>query len=177
MGAFTWRELEGENPEPGNSGDYPEPPIPHDSPVVTPMIGDNGPWGFPWLDGLEDPTAQPVNLLLSPDPQIDTWTGQDVGGVIGPGPYRGEYRTQGPVRAWGLEASGGWAGDQAIGRIMRFPANIPERYDANGVYVGDYRDILATTQLLNNYPTFTETESIDDLVQWQGPEVFAGWEG
>jgi hypothetical protein len=129
---------------------------------------------MPWLDGLENPNAVIQGIAVTADPQIDK---PDVGGVIPPGDYRGEYRTLGPVRAWGLEASGGWNGDQAIGRIMRFPANIPERYDVNGVNVGDYRDILASTMWVNNQPQFTETNVIDDLVQWTGPNAtFAGWE-
>lgn len=175
MAEFTWRYLEGVDPEPANSGSLPDLPLTSE-PVYTPAVGNNGPWGMPWMDGLEDPNATITGLGLSPNPQVDTVSGQDVGGVIGPGDYRGEYRTRGPVQAWGLEASGGWNGDQAIGRMMRFPANIPERYDANGVNVGDYRDILASTIQMNNYPTFTDNNVIDDLVQWTGPDnTFAGW--
>jgi hypothetical protein len=64
-----------------------------------------------------------------------------------------------------------------MGRIMRFPANIPERYDANGVNVGDYRDLLAQTLAANSLPNFTDTEVLTNLVQWNGPAVFNGWEG
>lgn len=175
MADFTWRDLEGENPDWGNSPNEPDPPIPHDLPIYTPGVGDNGPWGMPWIDGLENPDAVISGIQSSPDPQIDR---PDVGAVMGPGDYRGEYRTLGPVRAWGLEPSGGWSGDQAIGRMMRFPANIPERYDANGVYVGDYRDILASTMAAQNRPAFTDTNVVEDLVQWMGPvSTFNGWEG
>jgi hypothetical protein len=94
---------------------------------------------------------------------------------MGPGDYRGEYRTQGPVQAWGLEPSGGLLGNQAIGRVMRFPVNVPERYDANGVNVGDYRDLLAGAIAANNAPTFTDANVIEDLVTWTGDQPFAGW--
>lgn len=170
MSDYTWRDLEGVDPEPSNSGDYPDLPLTA-APITSHVIGDNGPWGLPWKDGLENPDAE-TGVTPSPDPQIDT---PDVGWRMGPGAYRGEYRSNGPVQQFGLEASGGWDGDQAIGRMMRFPANIPERYDANGVNVGDYRDILASTMMADNVPTFTDTEVITDLVQWTGPAAFAGW--
>jgi hypothetical protein len=172
--AFTWRSLEGV--EPNGPGDYtyePGPSIPA-VPVTTPAISDWGPWGTPYLDGLEDPHAGTGLPKPTADPQIDT---PDVGWSMPPGDYRGEYRTRGSVQPWGFEPGGYLGGDDAMGRIMRFPANIPERYDANGVNVGDYRDLLAQTLAANSLPNFTDTEVLTNLVQWNGPAVFNGWEG
>jgi hypothetical protein len=102
----------------------------------------------------------------------------DVGWQALPADYRGEYRTRGPVVAFGHEVSGGLQGDQAVGRTMRFPINIPDRYDANGVHVGDYRDLLAVSLEMNKVDTFSDTDRIDDLVSWTGPDPqFHGWEG
>jgi hypothetical protein len=78
---------------------------------------------------------------------------------------------------WGHEVSGGWDGDQEIGRIMRFPANIPERYDANGVWVGDYRDLLAVSLERDQVPAFTDTTSVAQLLQWEPAATFGGWDG
>lgn len=173
--AFTWRDLEGVVPNgPSDYTAYPDMPIPHNAPVTTPAVGDWGPWGLPYLDGLEDPNATTGLLKPTADVQMDR---PDVGWQMGPGDYRGEYRTRGPVQPWGLEPTGGFSGNQAIGRIMRFPANIPERYDVNGVNVGDYRDLLAQTLASNSVPEFTDTEVVENLVQWSGPSSFAGWEG
>jgi hypothetical protein len=169
MGLFAWRDLEGTDPRtPLGAPDQPSPPIPS-TPIVTAI---DGPWGLPWIDGLEEPGAPSGLLRPSPEPQIDT---PDVGWTMPPGAYRGEYRTQGPVQQWGLEPSGGLGGDQAVGRTMRFPVNIPERYDVNGVNVGDYRDLLAGQLAMNNAPTFTDANVIDDLVLWDGNQPFAGW--
>jgi hypothetical protein len=165
----TWRDIEGVAVEPGDSGNYPDPPLPRNAPITTDF---EGPWGIPYLDGLESPFAATDQFTPSPEPQIDK---PDVGWAMGPGDYRGEYRTLGPVQAWGHEVSGGWFGDQAVGRIMRFPANIPERYDANGVNVGDYRDLLAGSIAANKVPMFTDTNIIDDLVTWTGDDTFSGW--
>jgi hypothetical protein len=173
--AFTWRSLEGVVP--GGAGQYthePDMPIPP-VPVTTPTVSDWGPWGTPWLDGLEDPFATMSGITRpSPNPQIDE---PDVGWQMPPGDYRGEYRTRGPVQPFSHEATGGFSGNQAVGRIMRFPANIPERYDVNGVNVGDYRDLLAQTLEANSVPEFTDTEVVSSLVQWTGPSTFNGWEG
>lgn len=165
----TWRDLEGNDPRwDVGAPDQPAPPL-SSVPIITAI---EGPWGLPWLDGLEDPSATTGLLKPSPDPQIDR---PDVGWVMPPGAYRGEYRTLGPVQQFGLEPSGGLSGDQAIGRTMRFPVNVPERYDANGVNVGDYRDLLAGSLAINNAPTFTDENIITDLVQWDGKQPFAGW--
>jgi hypothetical protein len=164
--AFTWRDLEGNQPE-YNSGDKPNPPLTSE-PITTRI---EGPWGLPWLDGLEDPAAPTGLTVTSPNPQIDQ---PDIGGVIGPGDFEGAFRTRGPVQAWGLEPSGGLWGDQAIGRTMRFPVNIPDRYDANGVWVGDYRDSLAGQLAANAQPAFTETDSVEDLITWVPPS-FTGY--
>lgn len=164
---FVWRDLPATDPG-WESPDTPNPPIPRTQPIETRI---EGPWGLPWMEGLEQPNAPTGLSRPSKDPQIDQ---PDVGGVIGPGPYRGEYRTRGPVEAWGHEPSGGVWGDQAIGRTMRFPVNIPDRYDANGVWVGDYRDSLAQTVAVNNMPSFTEANAIEDLITWVPPS-FSGY--
>lgn len=164
---WTFRDLEGVEPV-YNEGDKPDPALPRNDTITTRL---EGPYGIPWIEGFENPDAA-TGLKPTAYPQMDI---PDVGGVMGPGAYRGEYRTLGPVRAFGLEPSGGWNGDQAIGRIMRFPANIPDRYDANGVYVGDYRDSLAAAMAVNSMPTFTDQTVIEDLVGWTGPAEFGGW--
>ena len=164
---FVWRDLPATNPG-WESGDTPNPPIPRSEPIETRL---EGPWGLPWMDGLETPSIPTGLLKPSPDPQMDR---PDVGGVIGPGAYQGAFRTRGPVQAWSHEPSGGLTGDQAIGRTMRFPVNVPDRYDAAGVWVGDYRDLLAGQLIANNQPTFTEANSIEDLISWVPPR-FAGY--
>lgn len=169
MSRFAWRDLEGNDP--AYFADVrPNPPLPREGPITSRI---EGPWGVPWIDGLEDPDAFTGLGHTTPDPQIDR---PDIGGVIGPGDYRGEYRTRGPVQAWSHEASGGLWGNQAVGRTMRFPANIPDRYDVNGVWVGDYRDSLAAQLSANRVGAFTDVNSIEDLLSWQGPESFPGWE-
>lgn len=170
MGLFAWRDLEGNDPRwPMGAPNQPSPPLPRNAPIITAI---DGPWGLPWLEGLEDPDASSGLLRPSKNPQIDE---PDVGWTMPPGAYRGEYQTLGPVQPWGLEPSGGLTGDQAVGRTMRFPVNIPDRYDANGVNVGDYRDLLAGALDANNAPTFTDTNVVDDLVYWDGSRPFTGW--
>lgn len=128
-----------------------------DSPVATRI---EGPWGLPWWDAKEDPNA-PTGLYSSPNP---TYPFEDVGGLPIVGAYDAAYRTRGPVHAWGHEPSGGLGGDQAIGRIMRFPANIPERYDANGVWNIDYLDELAQAVANGNEPIVSEAEYTTELI-------------
>lgn len=166
---YAWRDVEGVDPEKNDSGALPDLPLPHDAPIYTNF---DGPWGTPWLDGFESPDAARGELTPSPNP---TYPEEDVGRLMPPGDYEGAYRTLGPVQQWGHEASGGWNGDQAIGRIMRFPANIPDRYDANGVSVGDYRDLLAGSLAANQVDMFSDTNNIDDLVSWTGTNGFEGW--
>lgn len=119
-----------------------------------------GPWGLPWWDAKEAPDA-PTDLFKSPNP---TYPNEDVGALPIVGAYDGAYRTLGPVLAWGHEPSGGLRGDQAIGRIMRFPANIPERYDANGVWNTDYLDELAQAIANGNEPIVTDAQVTTDLL-------------
>ena len=159
----TWRDLDtGQNPfwaEPEemlNDRGFP------DVPITTRV---EGPWGIPWWDGLEDPTSPTGLPGESPNP---THPDESVGGRMGPGAYTAAFRTLGPVRAWGHEPSGGPTGDQAIGRIMRFPANIPERWDPNGVQSIDYRDSLAAAIFANNAPVVTDADVTDHLVYWGG---------
>jgi hypothetical protein len=168
---FFWRDIEGVDPERANSGDYPDPSLPT-NPIYTPAVG-IGPWGVPWQDGQENPDAG-EKIAPSPDPQMDV---PDLGWTPLPGAYDGAYRTRGPIMPWGLEPTGGLFGDQAVGRIMRFPANIPDRYDANGVNVGDYRDLLAVTLERNDTPAFTDAPSVADIVSWQPEQDFGGWDG
>lgn len=166
---WTYRDLEGNDPRwPVGAPDLPNAPIPRDAPIITAL---EGPWGLPWVEGLENPSA-PSMPKPSADPQMDQ---PDIGWAMGPGAYRGEYRTLGPVQQFGLEPSGGLSGDQAVGRTMRFPVNIPDRYDVNGVNVGDYRDLLAGTIDMNNLPSFTDMNVVEDLVYWDGNQPFAGW--
>lgn len=163
----VFRDIEGVTPDWTNPN-LPNPPIPRDEPIVTRI---EGPWGVPWLDGQEDPFEPSGLLAPSKNPQIDE---PDVGWSMPPGDYQGAFRTKGPVRAWGHEPSGGLWGDQALGRTMRFPVNVPDRYDANGVWVGDYRDQLAYNVAVNKMPSFTDTDAIEDLVTWEPPK-FGGY--
>ena len=167
--ASTWRDIEGVDPA-WNQPNEPNPPLPRSEPIVTRF---EGPWGVPWIEGLEDPKSPSGLTAPTVNPGLDT---PDVGWDMPPGDYRGEYRTRGPVQAWGHETSGGLWGNQAVGRTMRFPANIPDRYDANGVWVGDYRDSLAAQLIANQTPAFSDVNTIEDLVSWTGPEYFPGWE-
>lgn len=170
----VWRDLEGVGPGSVTwNPDGPNPTIPRDATINARL---EGPWGLPWIEGLEDPNASSGMVSPSPNPQIDQ---PDVGWKMGPGDYEGAFRTRGPIQAWGHEVSGGLWGDQALGRTMRFPANIPDRYDANGVWVGDYHDLLAATLQANEVPMFAdEIGGIEALVQWTGnTSTFTGWEG
>lgn len=116
--------------------------------------------GLPWFDAHEDPFAE-TGLYASADPAIPR---QDVGGRPVTGAYDGAYSTLGPVWQWGHEAGGGLTGDQAIGRIMRFPANVPERYDGNGVWAGDYSDLLAAAIANNGQGDVTDAEITTSLL-------------
>jgi hypothetical protein len=120
----------------------------------------DGPWGVPWWDGLEDPTA-PTGLFASPDVQ---YPNEAVGASPIVGAYEPAVRTSGPVVGWSHEPSGGLGGDQAIGRIMRFPANIPDRYDPSGVWNVDYRDELASVIALNGQGVVTDSEVTTSLL-------------
>jgi hypothetical protein len=160
----TWRDLAtGVNPEWAEpdlaDGATDQPGIPTDEPVHTRV---EGPWGIPWWEGMEDPFA-PTGLLSSPDP---TYPEEDIGKASIVGAYEPAFRTHGPVQAWGHEPSGGLTGDQAIGRIMRFPANIPDRYDSNGVWNLDYRDQLAMALQWNAVPDVNDNTINTSLVQW-----------
>lgn len=130
-----------------------------------------GPWGYPWWEGLEDPDCF-VDIPQSPDPL--PWSPrEDVGNAPRVAAYEGAYRTRGPVTAWGHEVSGGLWGDQAIGRIMRFPANIPERFDPYGVWNTDPRDELAAAMAVQDLPYQTDTAVTTSLLQW--PNVWDRW--
>jgi len=168
----AWKDLEtGVNPE----GVTPEeangandgPGIPTE-PIYTRL---EGPWGLPWWDATEDP-LNIIDVAQSPEPL--PWSPQeDVGGRPRIGAYEGAYRTRGPVQAWGHEPSGGLWGDQALGRIMRFPANIPERFDAYGVWNTDIHDDLAASMDNADLPYQTDTVVTTNLLQW--PNVWGRW--
>lgn len=151
----TWAD--GALDEPGDPG----------APITTRL---EGPWGYPWIEGLEDPTCLVDDIPFTLDPQIDT---PDVGNLPQLGAYEGAYRTLGPVRAWGHEPSGGLYGDQAIGRIMRFPANLPERGDSLGVWNTDYRDELANALYAGEQPWISDAAVTSDLLLW--PNVSDRW--
>lgn len=171
----SWRDIEGTVPlydDPEWADGATDQPGTPDTPVYTRV---EGPWGVPWFDGHEDPNIA-TGLYASNDPL--PWSPyQDVGGQSIVGAYEGAYRTHGPVNPNinGLEASGGMIdtpngmlmGDQMIGRLMRFPANIPGRYDTNGVYGGmDYRDELAALIANGDAPIVSDTEVTTNLVNW-----------
>jgi hypothetical protein len=164
----TWRDIDtGVNPEYANweeaNAATDGPAIPMDAPIDTRL---EGPWGVPWWDGLEDPYAL-ARVAQSANPL--PWSpNEDVGGAPAKGAYEGAFRTRGPVQAWGLEPSGGLFGDQAVGRIMRFPANIPERHDANGVWNTDIRDELASAIAVNDLPYTSDINVTTGLLDWSG---------
>jgi len=108
---------------------------------------------LPWWEGYEDPES-PTGLTQSMEP---TYPDESVGWQPIAGAYDGNFRTVGPVRAFGYE-------DQAMGRIMRFPANVPDRYDTNGVWNTDYMDELAAIIANNNQPLVTEAEYTTSLL-------------
>lgn len=160
----TWRDLHvGVNPAYGDpeaaKADLAEGVIPG-APIDTRIDTT----GLPWWEGLEDPTS-PTGLPFTESPN-PTYPNESVGARPLAGAYEPAFRTHGPVYRWGHEVSGGVTGDQAIGRIMRFPANIPERYDLNGVKFIDYKDELAASALASNGPYITDTEVTTNLIQW-----------
>jgi hypothetical protein len=164
----TWRDLEtGTDPqwatpeEADGANDGPGMP---DEPITTRL---EGPWGLPWWDAVEDPYKRVFDVAVSADPL--PWSPQeDVGGLPMLGAYEGAYRTRGPVTAWGHEPSGGLSGDQAIGRIMRFPANIPERFDPYGVWNTDPRDDLAAAMAVDELPYYSDAQTTQNLLLWPG---------
>jgi len=163
----TWRDLEtGVNPEwlnPEEANAATDGPGTPKEPIYTRL---EGPWGMPWWDSVEDPYGKsPVPLTADPLP----WSpNEDVGGEAHVGAYEGAYRTRGPVYQWGHEVSGGLSGDQARGLIMRFPANIPERFDAYGVWNTDIRDDLAASMVNEGLPYATDFAVTEDLLDWPG---------
>lgn len=162
-GFGTWRDLAtGVNPawgDPTQADGATDGPGDPGAPINTRL---EGPYGLPWFDAHENPHVV-TGLDSSPNP---SYPEQDVGKEPIVGAYEGAFRTMGPVVAWGYEPSGGLGGDQAFGRIMRFPANIPDRYDANGVWLGDYRDELASAIASNSVADVTDTQVTDSLLQW-----------
>jgi hypothetical protein len=166
----TWRDLEsGVDPlllfldMTWADGATDQPGIPA-QPVYTRI--DGGSAGvLPWWEGVEEPNW-PTGLGSSPNP---TYPNEDVGARPIAGAYEPAFRTDGPVRAWGHEPSGGYHGDQAYGRIMRFPANVPDRYDPNGVWNTDYKDEMAQAVKYNDVPYVTDAEITTNLLLW--PQV------
>lgn len=136
-----------------------------DEPIATRL---EGPWGYPYFEGLEDPYTLVGDIPLTADPL--PWSPSEgtseVGNLPRVGAYEGAFRTIGPVTAWGHEVSGGLDGDQALGRIMRFPANIPERYDPYGVFDTDYRDDVALALDLDNLPYYDDASVTSSLLNW-----------
>lgn len=162
-GFGTWRDITtGVDPVWGDptlaDGAIDQPGDPGE-PVTTRL---EGPWGTPWFDGQENPFVL-TGLMASPDMSMPD---EAVGAQPIVGAYEAAFRTHGSVRAWGTEPSGGLGGDQAIGRIMRFPANIPDRYDADGVWNLDYRDELAGTIAANDAPDITDAQVTTSLLLW-----------
>lgn len=163
----AWRDIEtGVNPEwddPQEANAATDGPGIPPEPIYTRL---EGPWGVPWWDAVEDPYVEnPV--FKSPDPL--PWSpNQDVGWKPIAGAYRGEYRTRGPVRAWGHEPSGGLFGDQNLGYIMRFPANAPERFDPYGVWNTDIRDDMGAAMALDDIRYESDRGVVSNLLVWPG---------
>jgi hypothetical protein len=168
----VWRDLAtGVNPEfttPEEANAANDGPGTPPGPIETRL---EGPYGMPWFEGLEDPYGC-VEIPQSATPL--PWSpNEDVGGVARLSDYEGAYRTSGPVVAFGHEVSGGLAGDQAIGRIMRFPANIPDRFDPYGVFNTDLRDDLAGAMAVDELEQGSTAEITTSLLQW--PNVWGRW--
>lgn len=121
---------------------------------------------LPWFDADEEPfIASGVTSSMEP-----TYPDEAVGARPIVGAYEGAFRSQGPVYQWGHEVSGGLWGDQAMGRIMRFPANIPDRSDPynEGVWAGDYRDELAAAIATNGMGLITDEEMTASMLAFRG---------
>lgn len=144
-------------------------PIPVE-PIETDLDGfEGGPAGsLPWWDASEDPHAG-TGFYASMDP---TYPYEDIGGRAIVGAYEPAVRSRGPVYPayTGYEPSGGLGGDQAIGRIMRFPANVPDRSDPynEGVWLGDYHDDLGIAVANNAQGEIPETEYTASILGWGG---------
>ncbi len=139
-----------------------QPGIPTDGPIDTRF---EGPWGMPEWDGLEDPFNYLEDVSVSPNPQ--PWSpNEDVGRKADLGAYEGAFRTRGGVQPWGHEASGGWDGDQNLGLIMRFPSNIPERFDAYGIWNTDTRDDIAAALNHLELDYVSDRDVTQSLLNW-----------
>lgn len=166
----TWRDL--------NTGVNPDYTHPLDADAALDEAGDPGrpidtrieggaAGVLPWWDAHEDPdvaTGLPdLNLSMTAEP-----AGRLAGARPIVGAYEAAVRTVGPVRRFGHEPDGGLDGDQAMGRIMRFPANIPDRYDANGVQMPSYSDELAAAIANNGQGIVTDNQVTTELVTYPG---------
>lgn len=96
--------------------------------------------GLPWYDAVEDPFAE-TGLFQTQNP---LYPDPDQGARPIVGAYEAAFNTLGPVGQWGHE-------DQAMGRSMRFPINVPMRYAANGVQDNAFADELAAAIARGNY--------------------------
>ena len=169
----AWIDLAtGVNPEWANieeaNGANDGPGIPVSEPIYTRL---EGPWGLPYWDGEEDPYRL-FDAPFTANPQ--PWSpNEDVGALPRVTAYEGAYRTRGSVYQWGHEMSGGLHGDQALGRIMRFPANIPDRFDPYGVFNTDVRDDLAAGMAVDNMDIPSGETMTTDLLQW--PNIWGRW--
>lgn len=160
----AWRDLEGVNPVGFDielaDGATDQPGTPRE-PIYTRL---EGPWQLPWWDASEDPYRR-SDIPLSPNPL--PWSpNEDVGVLPRLSTYEGAFRSRGSVGAWGHEVSGGLSGDQAIGLIMRFPANAPDRFDAYGVWNTDIRDDLAAGMDNEDLPYRSDRSVSAGLLQW-----------
>lgn len=116
--------------------------------------------GIPWYDGQEDPAAPGLDWS-SAEPHYPV---DDEGALPIAGAYDGAYNTRGPVVNFGHEVSGGPYGDQALGKRQVFLPYVPERYDANGVQVGDYADVVAAAVAAGNIPQPDESEYLASIL-------------
>lgn len=147
---------DGATDQPGDTG----------APIETEITG-GAAMVLPWFDALEDPDQDPG--LFHVDINSTSYHDSQIAGAMPiVGAYEPAVKTRGPVRQWGHEVSGGLTGDQEMARIMRFPANIPERYDPNGVWNIDYADELAEAIASNGYGTVTEQDYTTQLLLLPG---------
>jgi hypothetical protein len=129
-----------------------EGPLPPDPPSIDDSVFTTG---LPYFDALETPNAA-TGLAPSMDPGQ---ANPDVGALPIVGAYDGAYATVGPAgRPFGYE-------DQAMGRFMRFPANVPDSYSIHGAHMGPgYLDDLAATLSHGDQPVITDQQVMANLL-------------
>lgn len=135
-----------------------------DAPGTPPVPPVNaGPWpvsGLPWVEGLENPYA-PGLPFTSANPTLPN---PDLGAAPIPSAYDGQYSTSGPVTAFGEE-------QQAVGRVMRFGNNGPDRSPGPGegaiVDGPSYADELAAALAATGQQPTSDADLYTNLLMYR----------